>query len=72
MTMVTMFLVTTILLCQHLEKLNDNKKGALYQKIKKTFLFTKKVLCIHLLSLNQIIAKKKRYFFIVTIDLLRF
>ena len=45
------------LLCNYLEKLNDHKKGVLYQRSKKIFSFTKKVLCIHSLSLNQITTK---------------
>ena len=46
-------------LCKYLEKLND-KKGAVYKRSKKKMLsFTKKVLCTHSLSLNQIIIKKK-------------
>ena len=43
-------------LCNYLEKLNDNKKSAAYQiskKKNKHFSFTKKVLQIHSLSLNQ-------------------
>ena len=43
-------------LCNYLEKLNDNKKSAAYQirkKKTKHFSFTKKVLQIHSLSLNQ-------------------
>ena len=51
------------LLCDYLEKLNDNKKGVPYQKRKKMFSFTTKVLCIDLFSLNQITTKKKSYFF---------
>ena len=39
--------------------------------IKKMFSFTKKVLRIHSLSLNQI-TTKKIYFSLVTIDLLKF
>ena len=51
------------LLCNYLEKLNVNKKGVVYQRSKKRFSFTKKVLCIHSLSLNQTTTKKKIYFF---------
>ena len=44
-------------LCKYLEILND-KKGTVYKRSKKkTFSFTKKVLCTHSLSLNQIIIK---------------
>ena len=39
---------------------------------KKQLSFTKKVLCIHSLNLNQITTKKKIYFFLVTIDLLKY
>ena len=61
------------LLCNYLEKLNDNKKGVLYQRSKKKmFSFTKKIFCIQLLSLNQIKTKKKIYFFLVAINLLKF
>ena len=61
------------LLCNYLEKLNDNEKVVLFHKSKKKmFSFTKKVLCIHLLSLNQIVVKKKIKFFLVTIDRLKF
>ena len=46
------------LLCNYLEKLNVNKKGVVHQRSKnKPFSFTKKVLCIHLLSLKQIIRR---------------
>ena len=41
------------LLCNYLEKLNDNKKGFVYQRSKKTISLTKKVLYIHPLSLNH-------------------
>ena len=38
--------------CNYLEKLNDNKKGVVYQRGKKTISFTKKVFCIQPFSLN--------------------
>ena len=60
------------LLCNYLEKLNDNKRGVVYQRSKKKKnVFLYKVLFIHLLSLNQI-TTKKIYFFLVTINLLKF
>ena len=42
------------------------------KKAKKMLSFTKKVLSIQTLNLNQITTKKKIYFFLVTIDLLKY
>ena len=61
------------LLSNYLEKLDDNKESFVDQRSKKkTFSFTKKVLFIHSLSLIQITANKKIYFFLVTIYLFKF
>ena len=42
------------------------KKVFYIKEVKQMFTFTKKVLCIHMLSLNQITTTKKIYFFLVT------
>ena len=57
------------LLCNYLEKLNDHGKVLYIEEVNKTFWFTKKVLCIHSLSLNQITRKRRLILILVTIDL---
>ena len=60
------------LLCNYLEKLNDNKK-VLYIKEEKKNIFVYKESIVYLLAeFEPNYSKKKIYFFSVTIDLLKF
>ena len=60
------------LLCNYLEKLNDNEKGVLFHKSKKNVFIYKESIMYPFVELNQIAVKKKINFFIVTIDILKF
>ena len=50
-------------LCNYLEKLNDNKKGVVYQRSKKTFSFNQKLL-YPFIELERNYNKKEDLFFL--------
>ena len=59
------------LLCNYVEKLNDNQKGALYQRRNKNIFIYKESIVYTLIEFEPI-YNKKIYFFLVAIDLLKF
>ena len=52
------------LLCNCLEKLNDNKKGVAYENSKTSFLYAKKVFCIYFVEFGPNCNKKEYLFFL--------
>ena len=67
-----MCLLKPYILCNYLEKLNDNKKGVVYQRSKKIFFLYKESIVYPLVEFETNYNKKKIYFFLVKINLLKF